>query len=59
MIEKNYKTYPVNGISRQCLFIIQMTRIQLILNIFCLTYTSPHTFNFWISIFLLELFLKL
>ena len=45
MIEKNIKTYPVGGISRYCLFLIQMTtsaECSLFRNLFYATYTSPH-----------------
>ena len=42
MIGKKYKTYPVNGIYRQCSFIIQMTRSAdfkfILLNIHITTY---------------------
>ena len=47
MIEKKYKTYPVSGISRHCLFIIQMTRSAEIFSFF--KFTVHLDFNFFIG----------
>ena len=54
MIEKKYKTYPVSGISRHCLFIIQMTRSAEIFSFFKFTLLSKHIttymdFNFFVG----------
>ena len=53
MIRKKYKTYPVSGISRHCLFIIQMTRSAEIFSFFKFILLSIHIttymdFNFFV-----------
>ena len=64
MIEKKYKTYPVvlvESLDIVCLSSKWQDQLKYspFPTLLYSTYTSPRTFNIWISIFLLEIFFKL